>query len=555
MDQALPGLGHQRGAQPRVGHGRLVLDPRGQQRVVVLGQHLGQPGGEPGVRRAVPGRSSRRGGPGRPAEPIGTMSRVSRARMSRSTRWLSAPPRSILFTKMSTGMPSRRSVRISTRVWAWTPSTAEMTSTAPSSTVSTRSTSAMKSGWPGVSIRLTVTSPMPNDTTADLMVMPRCRSSASVSVWVLPLSTLPISSMTPAANSSRSVRLVLPALTWARMPRLRVLGCAHEASCPLQRRQWPAGWTRTLRARHPPGRMDWSPRVQQAWARPGQLIYPPRNSDDVRPPRLRSHRAAESDLSPGAAGVGGSGPRSGLSSWRWSGVTRPAGKCRSVGSSAVFCGDRDRRGRAFRMIRRPARLEVSADAVRFVQRDGRASALSRQSGNELRFVKQHRGALSRTWTLGVGVAGTDTVIELPGFFARNAVRKACGSAAGASSTSQPGRRRSAAPGTARSAPARSSGPSPAACRRTGYPGWAPGGPVQPRGCSQWLNPDGNPQIAQARLAMVQVRWQRILHQQLQGSRTTAAVSDSCVLMRTRFRTRRSSRFGCRRRGPRPGPVG
>ena len=96
-------------------------------------------------------------------------------------------------------MRSRCRVRIRTRVCACTPSTAETTSTAPSSTSSTRSTSAMKSGWPGVSIRLTVTSPSTKDTTADLIVMPRWRSSASESVWVLPSSTLPISSMTPAA--------------------------------------------------------------------------------------------------------------------------------------------------------------------------------------------------------------------------------------------------------------------------------------------------------------------------------------------------------------------
>jgi hypothetical protein len=44
----------------------------------------------------------------------------------------------------------------------------------------------MKSGWPGVSIRLTATSSMANDATADLIVMPRCRSRASESVCVLP---------------------------------------------------------------------------------------------------------------------------------------------------------------------------------------------------------------------------------------------------------------------------------------------------------------------------------------------------------------------------------
>jgi len=54
---------------------------------------------------------------------------------------------------------------------------------------------------------------MTKDATADLMVIPRCRSRARESVWVLPASTLPISSMTPAAKSSRSVKLVLPAST------------------------------------------------------------------------------------------------------------------------------------------------------------------------------------------------------------------------------------------------------------------------------------------------------------------------------------------------------
>ncbi len=58
----------------------------------------------------------------------------------------------------ASGCAAVASVRNSTRVCACTPSTAEITSTAPSSTFSTRSTSAMKSGCPGVSIRLTVTS-------------------------------------------------------------------------------------------------------------------------------------------------------------------------------------------------------------------------------------------------------------------------------------------------------------------------------------------------------------------------------------------------------------
>jgi hypothetical protein len=102
----------------------------------------------------------------------------------------------------------------------------------------------MKSGWPGVSIRSTVTASAPeptvNETTADRMVMPRRRSRSEESVWVLPSSTLPISSITPASWSSLSVRLVLPASTWATMPRLSVRakrhvlrwggGCGHARS-------------------------------------------------------------------------------------------------------------------------------------------------------------------------------------------------------------------------------------------------------------------------------------------------------------------------------------
>ena len=92
-------------------------------------------------------------------DPIGTIAggRASPTIAVAATRLAAsrARARSILFTKISVGMRSRCSARISSGVCACTPSTAETTSTAPSSTLSTRSTSAMKSGWPGVSIRLT----------------------------------------------------------------------------------------------------------------------------------------------------------------------------------------------------------------------------------------------------------------------------------------------------------------------------------------------------------------------------------------------------------------
>jgi hypothetical protein len=59
-----------------------------------------------------------------------------------------------------------------------------------------------------------------------------------------------------------------------------------------------------------------------------------------------------------------------------------------------------------------------------VRRDGQVSALSRQQGDELRIVKQHAAALSRTWTLGLAIAGTDTVLSPLNFFSRAAVREA-----------------------------------------------------------------------------------------------------------------------------------
>src|SRR5689334_9242601 len=52
--------------------------------------------------------------------------------------------------------------------------------------------------------------------------MPRRRSMSIESVRVVPASTLPSSLMAPASNRRRSVRLVLPASTCARIPRLSV---------------------------------------------------------------------------------------------------------------------------------------------------------------------------------------------------------------------------------------------------------------------------------------------------------------------------------------------
>ena len=72
------------------------------------------------------------------------------------------------------------------------------------------------------------------------------------------------------------------------------------------------------------------------------------------------------------------------------------------------------------------RLEVTADAVRCVPPGGRVSALSRQSGDELRFVSQHRGgAMSRIWVLGLAINGTDAIMDVRGEFPHDAIRQAC----------------------------------------------------------------------------------------------------------------------------------
>jgi hypothetical protein len=75
--------------------------------------------------------------------------------------------------------------------------------------------------------------------------------------------------------------------------------------------------------------------------------------------------------------------------------------------------------------RRRAHLEIAADAIRYVRRDGQVSALSREPGAELHFVKQHAAPLSRTWTLGLTSTGTDTVLSPLSFFSRAAVQQAC----------------------------------------------------------------------------------------------------------------------------------
>jgi hypothetical protein len=85
-------------------------------------------------------------------------------------------------------------------------------------------------------------------------------------------------------------------------------------------------------------------------------------------------------------------------------------------------------------IRRLARLEVTEDAIRYVQPNGQVSTLSRQQGDELGFVKRHAAALSRIWTLGLTIVDTDAVITLLGFFLAMRCGRRAALAAGASMT-------------------------------------------------------------------------------------------------------------------------
>ena len=69
-------------------------------------------------------------------------------------RWKLAPTRSILLTKHMRGTLYLFAWRHTVSVWGSTPATASNTATAPSSTRSDRSTSTVKSTWPGVSMML-----------------------------------------------------------------------------------------------------------------------------------------------------------------------------------------------------------------------------------------------------------------------------------------------------------------------------------------------------------------------------------------------------------------
>ena len=104
----------------------------------------------------------------------------------------SAPVRSILLTKQIRGTSYLSAWRHTVSVWGSTPATASKTATAPSSTRSERSTSTVKSTWPGVSMMLMTVSRHMQVVAAEVMVMPRSCSWTIQSMVAAPSWTSPI---------------------------------------------------------------------------------------------------------------------------------------------------------------------------------------------------------------------------------------------------------------------------------------------------------------------------------------------------------------------------
>ena len=142
--------------------------------------------------------------------PTGCASAPSLLRRSPKALLKSAPVRSILLMNAMRGTLYLVACRQTVSDCGCTPATPQNTATAPSSTRIERSTSAVKSTWPGVSMMLTRWSIPVNSlakpssccfqkqvVAAEVMVIPRSRSCSIQSVTVFPSWTSPILCMNP----------------------------------------------------------------------------------------------------------------------------------------------------------------------------------------------------------------------------------------------------------------------------------------------------------------------------------------------------------------------
>ena len=109
-----------------------------------------------------------------------------------TVRRKSAPMRSILLTKQMRGTPYLSAWRQTVSDWGSTPATESNSATAPSSTRRARSTSSVKSTWPGVSMMLMRCPSHSHVVAADVIVMPRSCSCSIQSIVAAPSCTSPI---------------------------------------------------------------------------------------------------------------------------------------------------------------------------------------------------------------------------------------------------------------------------------------------------------------------------------------------------------------------------
>ena len=128
--------------------------------------------------------------------PIGSCSTsvllLSRSFIICTQRKKSAPVRSSLLTKHMRGTLYLSACRQTVSVCGSTPATPSYTATAPSSTRSDRSTSTVKSTWPGVSMMLIAWPFHVHFVAAEVMVMPRSCSCSIQSIVAAPSWTSPI---------------------------------------------------------------------------------------------------------------------------------------------------------------------------------------------------------------------------------------------------------------------------------------------------------------------------------------------------------------------------
>src|SRR5215208_6487270 len=135
----------------------------------------------------------------------------------------SARSRSSMFTKMVRASPSSDARSQRRLVVTSTPITPFTTKTAPSTTRSAASASAMKLGSPGVSTRLILRSSQRNEERLAEIDISRAFSSDAESETVLPSATEPSRLMAPASNRSASFTDVLPLPRWPTNATLRIL--------------------------------------------------------------------------------------------------------------------------------------------------------------------------------------------------------------------------------------------------------------------------------------------------------------------------------------------